>query len=55
MTASANERRHRAGLMTPSSVLKLVVLALTLAIVGCDRQPTTDGAVEGAKDALDMR
>lgn len=55
MTANANERRHRAGLMTPSSVLKLVVLALTLAIVGCDRQPTTEGAVEGAKDALDMR
>jgi len=39
-----------------NTLLKLVVLAMAFAIVGCDRnQPTTEGAVEGAKDALDMR
>jgi hypothetical protein len=42
--------------LNTSSGLKLLVLAMALAVVGCDRnQPTTEGAVEGAKDALDMR
>lgn len=43
-------------LKSTASCLALLVLALTLSLVGCDRHDTpVEGAVDGAKDALDMR
>lgn len=58
MTSPTSERHGCRGapILNMSTALKLLVLTMALAVLGCDRnQPTTEGAVESAKDALDMR